>query len=44
MFPSINHSDWRFGNLQGRFNEIFPSPTVETAHVVESITTIAAQG
>jgi hypothetical protein len=33
-----------YRNLQARFTEIFPSPTVETAHVVKSITTIAAQG
>lgn len=33
-----------YRNLQARFTEIFPSPAVETAHVVETITTIAAQG
>jgi len=33
-----------YRNLQARFTEIFPSPAVETAHVVEAITTIAAQG
>lgn len=33
-----------YRNLQARFAEIFPSPAVETAHVVETITTIAAQG
>jgi len=33
-----------YRNLQARFTEIFPSPTVETAHVVEAITTIAVQG
>jgi hypothetical protein len=33
-----------YRNLQARFTEIFPTPTVETAHVVDAITTIAAQG
>ena len=33
-----------YRNLQARFTEIFPSPAVETAHVVDAITTIAAQG
>ncbi|MCR4310182.1 MAG: DUF3015 domain-containing protein [Deltaproteobacteria bacterium] len=33
-----------YRNLQARFTEIFPNPTVETAHVVDAITTIAAQG
>jgi hypothetical protein len=33
-----------YRNLQASFTEIFPSPTVETAHVVETITTIASQG
>jgi len=30
--------------LQLSFSEIFPSPTVETAHVVDTITKIATQG
>jgi hypothetical protein len=33
-----------YRNLQASFTEIFPSPTVETAHVVDTITKIAAQG
>ena len=33
-----------YPNLQARFTEIFPSPAVETAHVVEAITAIATQG
>lgn len=33
-----------YRNLQARFTEIFPSPAVESAHVVEAITTIAAKG
>lgn len=33
-----------YRNLQARFTEIFPSPAVETAHVVDAITTIATQG
>jgi hypothetical protein len=33
-----------YRNLQASFTEIFPSPAVETAHVVEAITTIAAKG
>ena len=33
-----------YRNLQAHFTEIFPSPTVETAHVVDTITKIAAQG
>ena len=33
-----------YRNLQARFTEIFPSPAVETAHVVEAITAIATQG
>lgn len=33
-----------YKSLQARFTEIFPSPTVETAHVVDAIAKIAAQG
>ncbi len=33
-----------YRNLQARFTEIFPGPSVETAHVVDTITAIAAQG
>ncbi len=33
-----------YKSLQARFTEIFPSPTVETAHVVDTIAKIAAQG
>lgn len=33
-----------YRNLQASFTEIFPSPTVETAHVVDTITKIAARG
>jgi len=33
-----------YRNLQANFTEIFPSPTVETAHVVDTITKIAARG
>jgi len=33
-----------YRNLQARFTEIFPTPTVETAHVVDTISKIAAQG
>lgn len=33
-----------YKNLQARFTEIFPAPTVETAHVVDTISKIAAQG
>ena len=33
-----------YKNLQARFTEIFPGPTVETAYVVDVITKIAAQG
>ena len=36
--PAFNKS------LQTHFSEIFPNPTVETAHVVDTITKIAAQG
>jgi len=37
-------NEFAYRNLQARFTEIFPSPAVETAHVVDAITTIAAQG
>ncbi|MDA8121418.1 MAG: DUF3015 family protein [Deltaproteobacteria bacterium] len=33
-----------YKSLQARFTEIFPTPTVETAHVVDTIAKIAAQG
>ncbi len=33
-----------YKNLQARFTEIFPSPTVESAQVVDTISKIAAQG
>ncbi len=32
-----------YKSLQARFTEIFPTPTVETAHVVDTIAKIAAQ-
>jgi hypothetical protein len=33
-----------YQNLQSRFTEIFPGPSVDTAHVVTTITQIASQG
>jgi len=33
-----------YKNLQASFTEIFPTPTVDTAYVVEKITAIAAKG
>jgi hypothetical protein len=33
-----------YKSLQARFTEIFPTPTVETAHVVDTIAKIAARG
>lgn len=33
-----------YRNLQASFTEIFPTPTVDTAYVVEKITAIAAKG
>ena len=33
-----------YQNLQSNFSDIFPGPTVDTAHVVTTITRIASQG
>jgi len=33
-----------YQNLQSSFSDIFPGPTVDTAHVVTTITRIASQG
>ena len=33
-----------YRNLQSRFTDIFPGPTVDTTHVVTTITQIASQG
>ena len=41
--PKESRQDFN-GKLQMSFSEIFPTPTVEVAHVVDTITKIATQG